>query len=133
MRVQVTFTPTPPCSSVIHTLLTVPGFQQRHIFIKMSWVKFPRFPILLSFGVLFCLPLYPFTPHFFEILTKVERLICFFLFFCLFVFFYCCYLFTGSGRVWIRYKDLISRTRETDFQFCISCTGIRLKDRLTAT
>ena len=49
----------------------------------MLWVKFPRFPILLSFGVLFCLPLYPYTPHFFEILTKVERLISgfFFVFF----------------------------------------------------
>ena len=48
----------------------------------MLWVKFPRFPIL-SFGVLFFLPLYPFTPHFFEILTKVERLISgfFFVFF----------------------------------------------------
>ena len=52
----------------------------------MLWVKFPRFPIL-SFGVLFCLPLYPFTPHFFEILTKVERLISgFFFVFVLFFF-----------------------------------------------
>ena len=49
-------------------------------------VKFPRFPIL-SFGVLFFLPLYPFTPHFFEILTKVERLISGF-FFCFFVCFF---------------------------------------------
>ena len=52
----------------------------------MLGVKFPRFPIL-SFGVLFCLPLYPFTPHFFEILTKVERLISGFLF-CFFVCFF---------------------------------------------
>ena len=52
----------------------------------MLWVKFPRFPIL-SFGVLFFLPLYPFTPHFFEILTKVERLISGFFFVFFFVFF----------------------------------------------
>ena len=52
----------------------------------MLWVKFPRFPIL-SFGVLFFLPLYPFTPHFFEILTKVERLISGFFFCFFFVFF----------------------------------------------